>query len=70
MSIASGAVYDLAVRGVLADMRQFDNFKEVAGRFPPGMLIPGVSGNGLYAIPKLLTSGYSIIARISLIQWV
>lgn len=52
MSIASGAVYDLAVRGVLADMRQFDNFKEVAGRFPPGMLIPGVSGNGLYAIPE------------------
>ncbi|MEG6612036.1 extracellular solute-binding protein [Pseudoclostridium thermosuccinogenes] len=52
MSIASGITYDLAVRGVLADMRQFDNFKEVARRFAPGMLIPGVSENGLYAIPE------------------
>jgi len=52
MAIASGLVYDLAVRGVLADMRQFDSFREVARRFAPGMLIPGISDDGLYAIPE------------------
>lgn len=52
LSLAAGGVYDLAVRGALTDMRQFDNFKEVGNRFSPGMLIPGVLGNGVYAIPE------------------
>jgi ABC-type sugar transport system, periplasmic component len=52
VAISSGGVYNLAVRGALADMRAFDNFKEVANRFSPGMLIPGVLDEGLYAIPE------------------
>ncbi|WP_051226520.1 extracellular solute-binding protein [Butyrivibrio sp. MC2013] len=52
IGIASGYVYDLALRNALADMRQFDNFKEVGRRFAPGMLIPGVCDEGIYAIPE------------------
>lgn len=52
LSISSGQVYDLAIRGALEDMRGFDTFKEVGNRFAPGMLIPGVYDEGVYAIPE------------------
>ena len=52
IGISSGYVYDLAVRGALADLRQFEDFKEVGRRFAPGMLIPGVCDEGIYAIPE------------------
>lgn len=52
VAIASPSVYDLAIRGALSNMREFDTFKEVASRFAPGMLIPGVLDEGLYAIPE------------------
>ncbi len=52
VAIASSGVYDLAIRGALANMRSFDTFKEVASRFAPGMLIPGVLDEGVYAIPE------------------
>ena len=52
IAISSGGVYDLALRGALHDMRTFDNFKEVGRRFAPGMLIPGVVDEGVYAIPE------------------
>lgn len=52
VGISSGSVFDLAVRGVLTDMRRFDSFKEVASRFSPGLLIPGAYGDGCYALPE------------------
>lgn len=52
IGISSGYVYDLALRGALVNMRAFDTFKEVGSRFAPGMLIPGVCDDGLYAIPE------------------
>jgi len=52
IGIASGYVYDLALRNALVDLRQFDNFKEVGNRFAPGMLIPAVCDEGIYAIPE------------------
>ncbi len=52
VGIASGSVFELAVRGVLADMRQFDTFKEVGARFTPGLLIPGAYADGCYALPE------------------
>lgn len=52
IGIASSYVYDLALRNALVDMRQFDNFKEVGNRFAPGMLIPGICDEGVYAIPE------------------
>ena len=52
IGIGSGLVYDLALRGALANMRNFDTFKVVGSRFAPGMLIPGVCDDGVYAIPE------------------
>lgn len=52
IGISAGYVYDLAVRKALADLRQFGDFKEVGRRFAPGMLIPGVCDEGVYAIPE------------------
>lgn len=52
IGISAGYVYDLAVRNALTDLRQFDDFKEVGRRFAPGMLIPGVRDEGIYAIPE------------------
>lgn len=52
IGISAGYVYDLAVRKALADLRQFGDFKEVGRRFAPGMLIPGVCDEGIYAIPE------------------
>ncbi len=52
IGIASGYVYDLALRNALVNLRKFDNFKEVGRRFAPGMLIPAVCDDGIYAIPE------------------
>ncbi|MDF2540380.1 MAG: hypothetical protein K0S47_98 [Herbinix sp.] len=52
IGISSGYVYDLALRGALVNMREFDTFKEVGKRFAPGMLIPGVCDDGVYAVPE------------------
>lgn len=52
IGISSGYVYDLALRGALENLRKYDNFKEVGSRFAPGMLIPGVCDEGIYALPE------------------
>ena len=52
IGISSGSVFDMAVRGMLTDMRQFATFKEVGARFPAGLLIPGAYQDGCYALPE------------------
>lgn len=42
---------NLAMRGVLYDLRQFDDCDEVLGRFQKGAEIPYCYKNGLYALP-------------------
>lgn len=44
--------YDLAIRGVLADLRQFEGFEETAGQFAPGALLTNVYEDGVYALPE------------------
>lgn len=44
--------YDLAIRGVLADLRQFEGFEEAAGQFNPGALLTNVYEDGVYALPE------------------
>lgn len=46
--------YDLAIRGALVDMTQFDNYKEVFGRYSDGMLVPSVVGDGFYSLPETM----------------
>lgn len=52
LSVTTSRVYELAVRGALVDLRQFDTFKTVAKRFPAGLLIPAACNEGLYALPE------------------
>ncbi|MBR4277001.1 MAG: extracellular solute-binding protein, partial [Lachnospiraceae bacterium] len=46
--------YDLAIRGALVDMTQFDNYKEVFGRYSDGMLVSSVVGDGFYSLPETM----------------
>lgn len=52
LGVSTTRVYDLAVRGALMDLRQYDEFKEVANRFPAGLLMPAVCDEGMYAFPE------------------
>jgi len=44
--------FELAIRGALQDLSEFEDFKEVAKRFPPGLLIPSMIGNSVYSVPE------------------
>lgn len=46
--------FDLAIRGALADLTQFEDYEEVLGRVPEGLLIPAMIENGIYAMPETL----------------
>ncbi|MBR1439655.1 MAG: extracellular solute-binding protein, partial [Lachnospiraceae bacterium] len=56
--IATGINYsipfDMAIRGALVDLTQFDNYKEVFGRYSDGLLVPSVVGEGLYSLPETM----------------
>ena len=52
LGVSTTRVYDLAVRGALMDLRKYDGFKEVANRFPVGLLMPAVCDEGMYAFPE------------------
>ncbi len=47
----SGSPVNLAVRDVLVDLTEFDNFEEIAGRFDEQALVPFYSEGGCYAVP-------------------
>jgi len=46
--------YDLAIRGALVDLTQFEDYSEVFGRYSEGMLVPSVVGEGLYSLPETM----------------
>ena len=46
--------YDLAIRGALVDMTQFENYREVFGRYSDGLLVPSVVGDGMYSLPETM----------------
>ncbi len=46
--------YDLAIRGALVDLTQFDNFKKIANRFGAGFHIPATIEEGIYAMPETM----------------
>ncbi len=52
LGVSTTRVYDLAVRGALMDLRQYEGFKETARRFPVGLLMPAVCDEGMYAFPE------------------
>ena len=46
--------YELAIRGALADLTQFDGFTEAAAPYEPGFFLTGTIGNGIYSMPETM----------------
>lgn len=46
--------FELAVRGALVDMTQYDDFQEVAQKYSPGLHIPATIGDSIYAMPETM----------------
>lgn len=46
--------FELAVRGALVDMTQFDDFQEVAQQYSAGLHIPATIGDSIYAMPETM----------------
>ncbi len=46
--------YELAVRGALVDMAQFDDFREAATPYEPGFFMTGTIGDSVYAMPETM----------------
>ena len=69
--IATGINYsipfDLAIRGALVDLTQFDNYKEVFGRYSDGLLVPSIVGEGLYSLPETMNF-YVLFYRTDILE--
>lgn len=52
LGLSTHLPYDLAIRGVLADLRQFDGFEETASQFLPGAMLTHTYEDGIYALPE------------------
>ena len=50
MGVSCALPYQLALRGALADLRQFEGFNEVAQLFAPGSHVMHVYNEGIYAL--------------------
>ncbi len=46
--------YELAIRGALADMTQFDDFKEVAEPYEEGFFLTATINDSVYAMPETM----------------
>ena len=46
--------YELAVRGALVDMTQFEDFQEVASVYEPGFFLTGTIGDSVYSMPETM----------------
>jgi ABC-type glycerol-3-phosphate transport system substrate-binding protein len=44
--------YELAIRGAVLDLRQFDGYEEMIRKFAPGAVIPFAFEDGVYALPE------------------
>lgn len=54
LGLISDVPFELASRGALYDLTQFDDFWEVADRFVPGAFVSYLYNEGVYAIPETL----------------
>lgn len=52
LGVSTTRVYDLAVRGALKNLREYDDFGTVGKWFPTGLLMPAVCDDGMYALPE------------------
>ena len=62
LGVGAGTPFELAVRGALLNLRDFDDCSEVTKRFQPGLLVPGILEDGLYSLPET-TNFYVLFYR-------
>lgn len=60
LGLGSHIPFDLASRGALCDLTQFDDFWKVAGRSVPGAYVSYVFNQGVYAVPETLNFNATI----------
>ena len=46
--------YELAIRGALKDLTEFEDYKEILSRVPEGLHVPATIGDGIYAMPETI----------------
>lgn len=46
--------YELAIRGALADMTKYPDFKETASVYEPGFFLTGTIGDSVYSMPETM----------------
>ncbi|WP_245308295.1 extracellular solute-binding protein [Halalkalibacter urbisdiaboli] len=46
--------FEIAIRGALQDLTEFEDFEEVKTRFPAGLHVPATVENGIYALPDTM----------------
>lgn len=46
--------FEIAIRGALQDLTEFDDFENVVTRFPEGLHVPATVGDGIYALPDTM----------------
>jgi len=54
LGLQSYMPFDLAIRGALQDLSEFDDFWEFANNFAPGAMVPYILDDGVYALPETL----------------
>lgn len=63
LGLASYMPFDLAIRGAIQDLSEFDDFWTVADSFSPGAFIPYILEDGVYALPETLEF-HALVYRI------
>lgn len=63
LGLGSHMPFDLACRGALYDMTQFEDYWQVANRFVAGALVPYTYNGGVYAMPETLDFNAVIYRR-------
>lgn len=46
--------YELAIRGALKDLTEFEDFAEIAARYNEALFVPATIGDGIYALPETM----------------
>ncbi|MEK5177835.1 MULTISPECIES: extracellular solute-binding protein [Paenibacillus] len=52
MGVSFGKPFELAIRGIIEDLRGYDGFYKLAEEFHPGAFIPFIYDEGVYAFPE------------------
>ena len=52
MGIDNWIPYDLALRGITVDLRDYEGYEEIVSKITPGSMIPYVFEDGVYGIPE------------------